>query len=267
MTAAAPASTSDDTKARCQVHPERFARGTCGRCGAFFCAADRRTVQEVDYCATCGERPDINYLELFRQQCWGKRDLWGWFVGIVGLLCLIYGPQLLFSYERASRSLGWVFIVGGGVGLCFWWGLKYARLALCAASTVALFAFLVVLGNKAIWAGAIQWISSLFIYFDPRTRLFFREEISEDALRRMWNLHRNNSPARSGFLLSLLGLLLPFVSPFSLALSLVGLHKGNPHATPPVGRRGQAIAGILLSVAGIGLAVLQYSRFFRQLWP
>jgi hypothetical protein len=267
MTASAPVSNSDSTQARCHVHPDRFARGTCTRCGAFFCAADRRTVQELHYCASCGERPDINYLELFRQQCWGKRDLWAWSVGYFGLICLIFGPQMLFSYDRTGRQLGWVFIAGGVVGLCFWWGLKYARLALFIAATAALVTFVVVLGNQFLWLGAIPWVSSLFIYLDPRTRLFFREDISEEALRKAWNIHKNNSPARSGFTLSLLGLLFPLVSLFSLVLSLVGLYRVNPNATPPIGRKKQAIAGVILSVLGLAwgaVSLFSYRGLLRM---
>lgn len=83
-------------------------------------------------------------------------------------------------------------------------------------------------------------------------------------LRRMWNVHMNNAPARAGFMLSLFGLVVPLVSPIVLVCSLVGPYRVDPTAHPPLGRKKQAIAGILLSMVGLLWgAAFTALRYFR----
>jgi hypothetical protein len=50
---------------------------------------------------------------------------------------------------------------------------------------------------------------------------------------------------------AIVGLLIPGVSLIGLACCLMGLSRVDPKATPPIGRRGMAIAGTILSVIGI----------------
>lgn len=40
------------------------------------------------------ERPDVNYLQVFRDAKWGKRDTWAWFFGMWGALTLASIPLL-----------------------------------------------------------------------------------------------------------------------------------------------------------------------------
>jgi hypothetical protein len=243
--------------ARCFVHPEELALGACTRCGTFFCAQDHRTVGGKDYCAACATRPEVDYLEAFRLKYWGKRDAWAWFVGLGAIINLIVGLQLLAS---GSQNLLFAIIALGSaaVAACFWAGLPFARLALCFVPIISMLVGIVVQGAQGFVSGVIPLMITLAIYNDTRNKLFFREEVSPEALRKVWDLYSNNPIARSGFALSVFGLLIPIFAPVALVCSIIGLRRVDPAAHPPIGRKGQAIAGIVLGSIGIvwGLTLL-----------
>ncbi|WP_224243570.1 hypothetical protein [Hyalangium gracile] len=235
------------------------ALGACTRCGTFFCAQDRRTVDSKDYCASCATRPEVDYLEAFRLKYWGKRDLWAWLIGFGALINAIVGLVLLASgAEQLLFAL--MTLVSAAVGMCFWAGLSFARLALCFVPVVSMIVGVATQGPAGLASGVMPLIITLVIYNDTRNKLFFREEVSPEALQKAWHLYSNNRIARAGFLLSILGILMPPVAPVALLCSIIGLRRVDPTAHPPIGRRGQAIAGIVLGVLGIlwGLTVLGF---------
>jgi hypothetical protein len=244
-------------EARCFVHPEEPALGTCARCGTFFCAQDRRMVGDKDYCAACAMRPEVDYLEAFRLQYWGKRDVWAWLVAFGALINLAFGLQLLASSPE-NLLFAIISLAAAAVGACFWAGLPFARPALCLVPIISLLVGLVTQGPRALVSGLLPILITLVIYNDTRNKLFFRELVSPEALQKAWNLYSNNRVARTGFALSILGILAPIFAPIALACSIIGLRRVDPTAHPPIGRKGQAIAGIVLGSIGIlwGLALL-----------
>jgi hypothetical protein len=236
--------------ARCFVHPEEPALGTCARCGTFFCARDRRTVGDKDYCASCAARPEVDYLEAFRLKYWGKRDVWAWLVAFGAIINLMFGLQLLASGTE-NLLFAIIALASAAVGACFWAGLPFARLALCFVPIISMLVGVVTQGAQAFVSGMLPIFITLIIYSDTRNKLFFREEVSPEALRKAWELYSNNPVARAGFLLSLLGILLPVLAPVALVCSIIGLRRVDLKAHPPIGRKRQAIAGIVLGSMGI----------------
>jgi len=253
--------------ARCSLHPERAAAMTCSRCGVFICADDARilggTAREAKtYCPSCAERPEIDYLEAFRQKCWGKRDVWAW---LLGTSALLFGAAGLFGASGSIQDRDWggLAFTGGllaqaAVQGCYFFGLRWTRLAVLAIPAAA-----VVLSARLDPASsivpAIAFLVLFGAYFDTRNRLFFRVEVSRTALHKAWDLFANNSLARAGYLLGFASLLLGVLAPIGLVLSIIGLSRVNPEAHPPIGRKGQAIAGIVLSslsLAGWGALLL-----------
>jgi hypothetical protein len=47
--------------------------------------------------------------------------------------------------------------------------------------------------------------------------------------------------------MAIIGVFMPPFALIALIASIIGLRNVDPHATPPIGRQGQAIAGIVLS--------------------
>jgi hypothetical protein len=244
-------------EARCFVHPEEAALGTCSRCGTFFCAQDRRTVGNKDYCASCAMRPEVDYLEAFRLKYWGKRDGWAWLVGFGAVINFIFGLQLLAS-DSENLLFAIISLSSAAVGACFWAGLPFARVALCLVPIVSMLVGIVTQGALGFVSGVLPILITLVIYNDTRNKLFFREEVPPEALQKAWELYSNNPVARAGFMLSILGILAPFLAPVALVCSIIGLRRVNPAAHPPIGRKRQAIAGIVLGSIGIlwGLVLL-----------
>lgn len=244
-------------EARCPSHPEKAVLGACARCGTFFCEYDRETVDGKDYCDTCAEHPDVDYLEAFRLKYWGKRDAWAWLIGIGALINFIAGATLLAN-ELVNKDTGndgfmraLLALVGGGVGVCFWLGIPAARLALCFVPIASLMVSGFAAGPEAVGRGIVAVIITLVMYNNTRNKLFFKEEVSREALQKAWHLYSNNPVARAGFMLSFISLAFVLVAPISLLCSIIGLRRVNPTVTPPVGRKGQAIAGIVLSAVSL----------------
>jgi hypothetical protein len=246
-------STPEPEAGRCPAHPDRAVLGACTRCGTFYCEQDHRVVHGKAYCEPCSVRPEVDYLEGFRRRCWGRRDVWTWLVGLSGLRNGIEGLLLLTSGEAEAMPLGSFTLAAAAVCVCFWLGMPWARKALIGVPIG--FLALVVLGE--VESGALRALVALFlvlvIYNDTRNKLFFKLEVLPSALRKAWHLYMNNTMARAGLLLGVLGVLIPGVGFLALVCSIVGLRRVDPEATPPIGRKGQAIAGIILgSVATLG---------------
>lgn len=236
-------------EAYCPSHPDRRVLGACARCGTFFCEKDRESVNGTYYCEACAARPDIDYLEAFRLKYWGKRDAWAWLVGLGALFNLAIGLAVLLMEEtnNAGLLIGLLAIAGGGVGVCFWLGMPFARVALCFVPIVSLIVSVFTAGPVAIGRGIWPILITLVIYQDTRNKLFFKEHVPREALQKAWHLYANNTVARAGFMLSFIALIGFPLAPITLLCSIIGLRRVDPTANPPVGRKGQAIAGIVLS--------------------
>jgi hypothetical protein len=251
------------SEARCPAHPQKAVLGACARCGTFFCEYDRETVDGKDYCDTCAEHPDVDYLEAFRLKYWGKRDAWAWLVGFGALFNFLAGAILLANElvnkdtGNAGLLLALLALVGGGVGVCFWMGMPFARLALCFVPIASLVVSGFTAGPEAVGRGIWPVIITLVMYNNTRNKLFFKEEVSREALQKTWHLYSNNTVARAGFMLSFISAVIPPLALISLLCSIIGLRRVNPTATPPVGRKGQAIAGIVIS----SLLIVVWSLF------
>lgn len=252
-------------EARCISHPDEPALGACTRCGAFFCSEDFEEVDDKVYCATCAARPDVDYLEAFRLKYWGKRDAWTWFIGFGALVNVLLGASLLLSGAERVALMGVAALATAVIGGCFWWGLPWARLAMCFMPVVNMAVGTAALGPQALVQGILPMLIMVGVYGDTRNRLFFKVEVSREALRKAWNLYANNTLARGGFLLSLFGLLIVPFAPLGLVLSLIGLSRVDPTARPPIGRKGQAIAGIVLGgVSMLGWGALLLSAYLSK---
>lgn len=252
--------------ARCPAHPDRNVLGACARCGTFFCSLDHEELNGKDYCDTCAALPEVDYLEAFRLKNWGKRDAWAWLIGFGALVNLSLGAMTLVNAEHTAVAVvGVLVLLAGAVGVCFWLGMPFARLALCIL--MGLFSLISLAATGPQSAGTvIPFAVTIAMYRDTRNKLFFKQEVSREALQKAWHLYENNVVARMGFALGLIGLLLWPLAPFALGCSIIGLRRVNPHSHPPVGRKGQAIAGIVLGasslVGWLGFYTLVAARTF-----
>jgi hypothetical protein len=155
-----------------------------------------------------------------------------------------------------------------GVGVCYWLGMRWAR-RVYVISSVA-FGFLMAavgasMGGKAmgrgeasalvpmlmlVGIGVMMMLVALFIHYDTLNQLFFKVEVPREKLQKAWNRYMNNRMARMGFALGLLGLTIPGLGLVALVCSFIGLRRVDPNAYPPIGRKGHAIAGLVLGTVG-----------------
>lgn len=243
--------------ARCATHPEAEASGTCARCGTFYCGRCVREVFGKTWCVACAARPEVHYLENYRARLWGKRDGSAWMALVVGVG---FGAAALARLlERGLPVLPAVaFMACAAAGVCFFLGLRWAREAFIAVPVLfglacvtqrseGIGAFLIFLG-----------VASLPVYFDVRNQLFFRRPVSRKRLQKLWDLRENNPMARRARTLGAGAVFLPVLAPLAVICGVVGLRQVDPQAVPPVGRKGDAIGGIVLGVLvmGVWLAIL-----------
>lgn len=249
-----------DPLPRCPRHPEQNASDVCSRCGAFVCALDRAELDGKVYCGDCAVHPAVDYLEAFRREHWGRRDSWAWLLGVGGVLQALLGVLSLVKFDSPGGLLP---LAGGVVGICFWFRLGWARQALVGLGVLTFLLAGLSGGLGGAASGLIPMLVSIAIYRDPRDQLFFQLDVPRDQLLKAWKVHADNRVAHTGFSLSLVGLLLWPIAPLAFALSVVGLRRVDPQAHPPVGRRRDAILGIVLGVLGslFGLVALAYWRW------
>jgi hypothetical protein len=231
---------------RCFAHPEQPALGTCTRCGVFFCEQDRRLVDGKPYCDTCAARPDVDYVEAFRLQHWGKRDGWAWLLGFGAMFNVLTGLFLLSTGAQDVLLTGLVSLGGGVVGACFWLGMPWARVAFIFVPVASMLASIMTVGPAGGAVGVMPMLMAIAIYNDTRNKLFFKVDVPRDRLQKAWHLYMNNGMARAGLMLGVLGLFVPGVGLIALVCSFIGLRRVNPNSHPPIGRKGQAIAGLVL---------------------
>jgi hypothetical protein len=231
----------------------------CFRCGTFL-TGESRLIDKRPFCVPCATRPDVDYLEAFRLRYWGKRDVWAWLVGVGSLssVLLLVSHVIKGAFLLAASSL-----FSATVAVCFFLGLRWARPGLVVSLLVnGAVSYALTAGAAGAWDDAAAagratgaaiggLVFPLLIVFmileDTRNRLFFKLEIPRAKLQKAWELYANNATARAGFMLAILSVLVPPLGPIALLLSVVGLRRVDPTAHPPIGRKGQAIAGIVFS--------------------
>ncbi len=241
-------------QARCPRHPERPATGVCERCGGFLCELDRVVGWTKSFCPSCAANPEVDYVERFRLDCWGRRDGWAWVIGVLSVpiaLVASIGVYEAATTRRAHFLEVAVPLIVSATGVAFWLGVRWARQglilvpaalgAVAAATEGPLPALTLVL--FPLWG-------ALSIYLDVRNQLFFKVSVPRKKLEKAWRQHRDNTVAHAGFLFALVGLLPIGLGLVGLILSIIGLMRVDPNAHPPVGRRGEAIAGVVLGTIG-----------------
>ncbi|MBZ4335931.1 DUF4190 domain-containing protein [Corallococcus interemptor] len=255
---------------RCAVHPDLPAGGTCFRCGSFICADCATSVAGLEarlYCQACAARPDVNYLEALRQRYQGRRDEWAWVVGgVTVLLCVATAAALAQWGLRATRGSLFTLLplVPVPVGVAFFLGQRWARHALLVTPLVMAVVAdaLVPDGRFLYFLCAIPGVlTGLHVHRDVRNQLFFRLPVSPGALKALWDQRYNNPMARQALRLGYSSLVMPLLAPFAVICGAVALKRVDPAATPPIGRRGQALAGLVLGLIGPllwGVAVLPW---------
>ncbi|MFP2904067.1 DUF4190 domain-containing protein [Pyxidicoccus sp. 3LFB2] len=239
--------------ARCATHPEELAGATCQRCGAFVCTACTAWVMGTLYCAPCAARPEVNYLETYKRGLWGKRDSRAWLVVGSCLLMLPLVPVAL-SYGQVLAALG--LLVAAAIGVAWFQGQPWARHALPGVPLGLGLLAAQVLGPIALAFALIPFVNALQLLMDTRCKLFFRVEVPERELRRLWDREVNNPMARSALLLGVGALMMPLFAPLAIVFGFLALRRVDLEARPPIDRRGYAIAGIVLGVSALALWAL-----------
>jgi hypothetical protein len=205
----------------------------------------------VLYCAPCAERPEVNYLEALRRKLWGRRDGNAW-----GALfwCALFVLLAVYGVSDQSWPLGLVSLGCAGICTGLFLGQPWSR--------PALFVLPVALGCVAgLYAGPLPALLTFVFGFpylysvhqDARTRLFLRLPVSEAELRAIWERTENNPLAQRAVALGLFSLFLPVLAPVAIGCGVVALRRVDPHAQPPVGRRGSALLGIIAAVFALGV--------------
>jgi hypothetical protein len=236
----------------CATHPSEPVVGTCTRCGVFVCAQDRKLVDAKLYCATCAARPDVDWLDGFRRKYWGRRDGWAWLFGIGAPIQLVTAVGMLLDPE--ARLMAPFVLLAAAAGALWWLKRRIARW-LVLLSLVASGAYAAIAVSPYLIVSSVLPIAIVLSVINAtRTKLFFELEVSRGQLRRMWDLYANNQVARYALSLGVGGLLIWPFAPIALACGVVGLLRVDPNARPPVGRKGSAIAGIVLGAAGMCIA-------------
>ncbi|MBL8957689.1 MAG: DUF4190 domain-containing protein, partial [Myxococcaceae bacterium] len=197
---------------------------------------------------------DVDWLEGFRKQYTGKRDGWAWLFGIGAIAQVITGVTMLVEPE--SRLLAPVVLAAAVGGALWWLGKPVARwvvlLAILASSAVLAFT----VSPVFIFTSVVPIIITASVINATRTKLFFQLDVSREDLKRMWDLYANNQIARQALNLGVGGLIIWPFAPIAMVCGIVGLLRVDPNARPPVGRKGSAIAGIVLGAAGMVIATV-----------
>jgi hypothetical protein len=217
------------------------------------------------FCAECAVRPEVDYLEAYRLQYWGKRDSWAWLYGVGGLLNFLIGLAMAADSLGRPEALAEaaVLLLSGVNSVLFWLGFRVARLGAVLGILAAGMIHVVANGAQGLAATVLPLIITLSVISSTRNKLFFKLDVSRSELRKSWDTFHNNTIARSASTLGVAGLLIPVFAPFAIGCGIVGLRRVNPNALPPIGNKRRAVAGIVLGVVGLvlwtGLLVLMWA--------
>jgi hypothetical protein len=241
--AAAPA-------AACPRHAGETLLGPCERCGDFVCPLESRAVEGRRLCLRCAPIVEGDYLERYRREMLGRPD--GFWV-LFGVICPVLTAVFMWSAPPLEAAFG-----VGGLAIFAGYFLKHpwARVALflCPAAGIGL---AVPHGPDALGgalaAGAVGGATVLGAYLSPQNRLTFGLDVERPQLERLWNIYRNNPRARDALYAAVFGWLVWVFLPIGLLLGIYALTQVNERGDPPIGRRREAVAAIV--VASLGIAV------------
>ncbi|AEI63665.1 ABC transporter ATP-binding protein [Corallococcus macrosporus] len=261
----------------CALHPDAFAGATCQRCGSFVCGVCTTWVMGRMYCPACAARPEVNYLEAFRLKLWGRRDASAWLVGLVTVVLVGLG---LVALVAGTFGIALAWLASAGVGVAFFLGMRWARLGLLAVPLLAMLLTAPSLGAPALLF-FVPLMVAVNVFRDTRSRLFFRLDVPERELHRLWDLRVNNPLARHALSLGVGSLFLPVLASLlsffgvwwvlsvlflgmamlALILGAVALRRVDPEARPPIGRRWESLGAVGLALTALVLwGVLHWQR-------
>jgi hypothetical protein len=244
----------------------------CFRCGVFLTGESLVLLGTNTFCAECARRPDVDYIEAFRLKHWGKRDGWAWLLGAGGVINAVAAlGSLFFAFTEGSTQLrevlasSAVLLVFAAASIAFFFKVRAARWALAALWLAAAGFSLASVGLMAIPGALITALLIVTLLTNWRTRLFFELPVSRGKLEAMWRLYHDNVLARNAATVAFSGLMVPPLAPVGLLMGVVGLRRVDPKAWPPVGRRGYALAGIVLGTLGtLGWGALLASMLLQR---
>lgn len=255
--------------ATCTAHGAP-AVATCERCGVFLCEADRRTLDAHVYCERCVVLPEVDYLERYRLEFWGKRrDGWSWLFLIGGLINTAMVVSMItrsiiqdHKFQEFDAIFVAVLVPFAIAQLGWFFKQRWARVLL----PVLFLAVVVLMGSVAGLASLPGFLIPALVIFSAfnavRSRLFFEIEVPRETLKKDWSLYHDNPIARAGMTLSLSGLLIPGFAVAGLVCGLIGLRRVDPQAMPPVGNKRAAQIGVAFGVLGtlgwLTVAVVMY---------
>lgn len=233
----------------------------------------RRLVNGV-YCADCAVRPEVDFLDAYKREHWGKRDSWAWLLGLTGLASAATSAFLLTTIDLAepflTGALPWLVFTAlyAIVGVAFWFRVRHARTALVVLVALLCVVLVAALGPMAIGTMMIPLGIAASALTTTRTKLFFQMDVTAATLEKEWRRLYDNPIARQALSYGLGSLLFPLFGPLAVVMGLVGLSRVNPNATPSIGGRTAALVGLGLGfIVTLGWAlVVGFNVFsvFRQ---
>lgn len=263
------------TSAICVNHEDRQATKNCERCGDFICDDCERSVLKKQVCVSCTEINGVRFLDAYKDSVWGKRDGFVWLFGAFGSLInfsqiFIFGAAWLTMpsgkeapiYATLTAISTIVFVINVSYFLLKPWSraaLFVGPLLWTVAETVMMDGDLNSY-NLGRSTGSMI-LPLLFIagaFSSARNKLAFKIDITERQLEKLYKTYVDNQTARYSLLLGVLSLLIPPLAILSLIMAIVGLRRVDPNAWPPIGGRGNAIAGLVFSC----LSLLFYASIF-----
>jgi hypothetical protein len=221
------------------------------------------------FCATCLERPGVDYIAEFKRKLWGRRDAWIWWIGVAGTLGALAMIAVTVGGTLASSTTGSALSVlsglyGAVVFPLYFFRKRWTRWGIFGFAAFNVISNLAINPNAlgiSLFQQAIPFLFYLSAFASTRNRLAFRIDVSDAAVQKLYRTYYDNQIGRAGLLLGVFGLLLPPLALIALPLSVLGYSRArDPNRWPLVGRRKTSLAGIVFSslamIEGVGLGVM-----------
>ncbi len=210
------------------------------------------------FCADCAARPEVDYLDAYKREHWGKRDSWAWLLGLTGLASAATSAFLLTTIDLdeplLTGPLPWLVFTAlyAVIGVAFWRRVQLARRGLFFIVAPLGVALAVSLGPMSVTLLGIPIIAATMALRSTRTKLFFQMEVPVAALEAAWSHQHDNPLARRALSLGLWSLLMPLFAPLAAVMGIIGLRRVRPDARPPIGGRRESLGGLVL---GLGVTL------------
>ncbi|MDP1918508.1 MAG: hypothetical protein Q8L14_19830 [Myxococcales bacterium] len=229
------------------------------------------------FCADCAARPEVDFLDAYKREHWGKRDSWAWLLGLTGLVSAATSAFLLTTIDLAepflTGALPWLVFTAlyAVIGVAFWFRVRHARAALVVLVVLLGIVLVAALGPMALGTMMIPLAIAASALTTTRTKLFFQMDVTAAALEKEWRRRYDNPMARQALSYGLASLFFPLFGPIAFVTGLIGLSRVNPTATPSIGGRKAALVGVLLgfvvTLAWVLVVGMIVSDVFRELRP